>query len=69
MTIEDLHDATLVFRPRKRKLSIEQVVEAMELRTRGLSYNRLGMIFNVDSKCILNNIRGAEQHGYNWWRV
>jgi len=45
------------------------VVEAMELRTRGLSYNRLGMIFNVDSKCILNNIRGAEQHGYNWWRV
>ena len=69
MTIDDLHDATLVFRPRKRKLSIEHVVEAVELRAKGLGYERLGLIFNVSSDCIRNNIRGAEQHGYNWWRV
>lgn len=69
MTIDDLHDATLVFRPRKRKLSIEQVVEAMELRSNGLGYERLGMIFGVSQDCMRNNIKGAQRHGYNWWRV
>jgi hypothetical protein len=69
MTIDDLHDATLVFRPRKRKLSIEQVVEAMELRSNGLGYERLGMIFGVSQDCMRNNIQGAQRHGYNWWRL
>ena len=69
MTIDDLHDATLVFRPRKRKLSIEQVVEAIELRSNGLGWERLGMILNVSSDCVRNNVLGAQRHGYNWWRV
>jgi hypothetical protein len=64
-----LHDATLVFRPRKRKLSIEQVVEAMELRSNGLGYERLGMIFGVSQDCMRNNIKGAQEHGYKWWRL
>ena len=69
MTIDDLHDATLVFRPRKRKLSIEQVVGAMELRSNGLGYERLGMIFGVSQDCMRNNIKGAQEHGYKWWRL
>jgi hypothetical protein len=35
----------VVFKPRKRKLTIEQMVEAMELRSKGIGYERLGMIF------------------------
>ena len=69
MQLEDLHDAELVFRPRRRKLTIAQVAEAMELRSKGIGYERLGMIFGVSSDCIRNNIRGAQEHGYNWWRV
>jgi len=69
MTIDDLHDATLVFRPRKRKLSIEQVVEAMELRSNGLGWERLGIVLNVSPDSVRKNVLGAQRHGYNWWRV
>jgi len=68
MNLSDLHNAELVFRPRKRKLTIEQIAEAIELRGKGIGYERLGMIFNVCSDCIRYNIQGAQEHGYNWWR-
>jgi hypothetical protein len=69
MTIDDLHDATLVFKPRKRKLTIQQIAEAMELRSKGIGYERLGMVLNVSSDCVRNNVLGAQRHGYNWWRL
>ena len=69
VTIDDLHEPTEVFRPRRRKLTIAQVAEAMELRSKGIGCERLGIIFGVSSDCIRNNIRGAQEHGYNWWRV
>jgi hypothetical protein len=68
MQLEDLHEPTEVFRPRRRKITIQQVAEAMELRTKGIGYERLGMIFGVSPDCMRNNIRGAKTHGYNWWR-
>jgi hypothetical protein len=68
MNLSDLHNAELVFRPRKRKLTIEQIAEAIELRGKGIGYERLGMIFNVGSDCIRYNIKGAQEHGYNWWK-
>jgi hypothetical protein len=68
MQLEDLHEPTEVFRPRKRKLTIDQIAEAMELRTKRIGYERLGMIFNVGTDCMRYNIKGAQEHGYNWWR-
>ena len=68
MQLEDLHEPTEVLRPRRRKITIQQVAEAMELRTKGIGYERLGMIFGVSPDCMRNNIRGAQEHGYNWWR-
>jgi hypothetical protein len=68
MKLEDLHEPTEVFRPRRRKITIQQVAEAMELRTKGIGYERLGMIFGVSPDCMRNNIRGAQEYGYNWWR-
>ena len=68
MNLSDLHNATLAFKPRKRKLTIEQIAEAIELRTKGVGYERLGMIFDVGTDCMRYNIRGAQEHGYNWWR-
>ena len=69
MVIDDLHDAQVVFKPRKRKLTIDQIAEAMQLRSKGIGYERLGMIFDVGTDCIRKNIRGAQEHGYNWWRL
>lgn len=68
MKLSDLHDATIAFKPRKRKLTIEQIAEAIELRGKGIGYERLGMIFNVGADCIRYNIKGAQEHGYNWWK-
>jgi hypothetical protein len=69
MVLDDLHDAQVVFKPRKRKLTIQQIAEAMELRSKGIGYERLGMIFGVSQDCMRNNIKGAQRHGYNWWRL
>jgi hypothetical protein len=68
MNASDLHEATIAFKPRKRKLTIEQIAEAIELRTKGVGYERLGMIFDVGTDCMRYNIKGAQEHGYNWWR-
>ena len=69
MVLDDLHDAQVVFKPRKRKLTIQQIAEAMEFRSKGIGYERLGMIFDVGTDCIRNNIRGAQEHWYKWWRL
>jgi hypothetical protein len=70
MVLDDLHDAQVVFKPRKRKLTIQQIAEAMELRSKGIGYERLGMIFGRKHRtvCVIT-LKALRRHGYNWWRL
>ena len=48
-------------------ISIEQMAEVMELRTKGVAWDNLGIIFEVSSTTLRRYVRLAERYGFGFW--